>query len=327
MNTSTGAPVAPAAERRRRGSLARPRAVSVALAAAASSALAACGGGGASPSASSLLKDTFSSHKPISSGLLDASLELAGPGGARGANGFSLHLEGPFQSAGAGRLPQFALALTLGTRRRTLTAGATSTAGRLYLELGGQSFLAPAANLRALEQGYAQAVGGSSSSGGDSALATLGIEPSRWLIHPSVAGSTRTDGADAVHIVSGLDTARFLADAARLSSAGLAFGAGLITPARAAALSSSLRAARVDVYAGRHDHLLRRLALHGVVSRPRDPRGALAGLAGGTLSFVLQLSRLDQPQTISAPSSTQPLSQLPPLLERLGLAAGPGPHA
>jgi hypothetical protein len=334
MNTSTRAAVAPAGAPRGARSCARGMAGPApglgALAAALAAGLLLACGSGSPPSASSLLKETFSSHRSISSGLLELTLALSGPAGAgapAAPGAFSLHLTGPFQSAGAGRSPQFALTLALQTRGRTFSSGAVSTAGRLYLELGGVAFLAPAAATQALEQGYAQASGGSFTRGRRSTSATVGIDPAAWLTHPSRSGSANTGGADTVHLLAGLDTARFLADAERLSSAGGALavgqGAGLLTPARTEALSASVRSARVDIYTGARDHLLRRLALSVAVSSTAATRAALGGLAGGTLTFVLQFAQLGRPQAIAAPANPQPLSQLGPELQRLGLARGP----
>jgi hypothetical protein len=275
------------------------------------------------------LNETFSSHKPISSGLLDVTFALSGRAGARAAaapGSFSLHLAGPFQSAGTGRFPQFALALSLRSSGRTLSVGAVSTARRLYLELGGVAFLAPAAATRALERGYAQVSGGSFPRGPRSTFATLGIDPAAWLTHASRSGSAKLAGVDTVHLLAGLDTARFLADAERLSGAAgmlAGQGAGLLTPARAEALSASLRSGRVDIYTGARDHMLRRLALSAAVATTPAARVALGGLVDGTLTFVLQFAQLGRPQTIAAPAHPQPLSRLEPALERLGLARGP----
>jgi len=273
-------------------------------------------------------------RKSISSGRVDLTLALSGRG-ARGVpaapGSFSLHLAGPFQSAGAGRFPQFALALALETSGRTVSVGAVSTTGRLYLELGGVAFLAPAAAMQALEQGYAQVSGRSSTRGRQSTFATLGIDPAAWLTHASRSGSANLAGTDTVHLIAGLDTARFLADAERLSSAGGAIaagqGAGLLTQARVEALSASVRSARVDIYTGARDHLLRRLALSAAVSTTPGARAALGGLVDARLTFVLQFAQLGRPQTISAPSKPQPLSQMGPALERLGLARGLAPRA
>jgi hypothetical protein len=276
------------------------------------------------------VNETFSSHKPISSGLLDVTFALSGrvAAGATAAPGsFSLHLAGPFQSAGAGRFPQFALALSLRSSGRTLSVGAVSSARRLYLELGGVAFLAPAAAMQALESGYAQVSGGSSPRGRRSRFATLGIDPAAWLTHASRSGSAKLAGVDTVHLLAGLDTARFLADAERLSSAAGTLagqGAELLTPARAEALSASVRSGRVDIYTGARDHLLRRLALSAAVATKPAARAALGGLVDGTLTFVLQFAQLGRPQTIAAPAHPQPLSHLGPALERLGRGAHAG---
>jgi hypothetical protein len=334
MNTSTRAAVAPAAGALRRArSRARARATPGpglgALAAALAAGLLLACASGSPPSASSLLKETFSSHRPVSSGLLDLTFALSGRAGAgapAAPGSFSLHLAGPFQSAGPGRLPQFAFALALRSTGRMLSVGAVSTAGRLYLELGGLAFLAPAAAIQALEQGYTEASGSSSTRARQSTSATLGIDPAAWLTHASRSGSVNLGGTDTVHLLAGLDTARFLADAERLSSAGGALaagqGAGLLTPARAEALAASVRSARVDIYTGARDHLLRRLALSAAVSTTPAARAALGGLVDGTLTFVLQFAQLGRPQTIAAPANPQPLSQLGRELERLGLARG-----
>jgi hypothetical protein len=304
-----------------------------------------CGGGG-SPSASSLLEDTFRSHTPIASGRIHLSLQLFGRGSSRLPGGpvkSSLQLSGPFQSAGSAGLPGFDLALAIKAGSSTLGIGAVSAGGRLYLVFGGLAFLAPASAAQALERGYAGARRGAPSAAGRSALAALGIDPGEWLLHPALAGRAKLAGVDTVHILAGVEVPRFLADMQRLFSAG-----GLLAPAIAAqphrpvrgsrgsppgtwlpstpsiaALGPSLRSARVDVYTGAHDHLLRRLQLRGELS-PAGRAGRTLGSGGGRLSLVLQFSEVNRAQRILAPSRPRPLAQLAPLLERLSL---PGDRA
>lgn len=333
-NTFPPTAVAPAGRARPRG---RPRAggsrilqaaAALLLAAAAALGPAACGGGG-SPSAQALLNETFTSHQPIESGRIDLSFGLStggSGGGSARAGAFSLGLSGPFQSIGVGRFPRFALQLTLNTSGQTLKLGAISTPGELFLELAGVPFRTPASTLRALEQGYAQA-SSSSSSAGRAAFATLGVDPGRWLTHPAIAGQVRLAGVEVTHIVAGVDLARFLADAEKLSSAGGALGlggageggSGPLSPSGLSALVGSMRSARIELFTGAQDHLLRRLALSAEVSAAPAARAALGGLSSGTLSFVLQFTDVNRPQAIALPSSPQPLSQLAPLLRRLGL--------
>lgn len=296
----------------------------------AAAGLAACGASG-SPSAQTLLSQTFESHKPIESGRLDLSLALspAGSGGALSSSeAFALRLRGPFQSLGPARLPRFALQLSLRAAGLTLQAGATSTAGKFFIELAGKPFLAPASTVAALQNGYAQATRASTPAQRRSTFGALGLDPTRWLVHPTLAGTATVAGAETVHIVAGLNASRFLADAERLSGAGgtLGLGAGgpgaLFSAARLSALSSSVRSARVDVYAGAHDHLLRRLSLSATLSTTSQARAALGALRGASITLVLQFAGLNQPQAIPAPSNPQPISQLGPALQRLGLVPG-----
>jgi len=294
--------------------------------------LAACGGGG-SPSAQSLLDETFNSHKPIQSGRLDLSLALspvAPVGSPAPTSPLSVRLTGPFQSLGPGRLPRFALRLSLtDTRGRSLQAGAISTGERLYAELAGTPFLTPQSTARALQRGYAEASRAASSANARSSFAALGIDPGQWLIHPVLAGPGT--GAGTVHLVASLNVPRFFADVAKLSAAGRALGAGggpeLLSQAQISALASSVRAARVDVYSGARDRLLRRLSLTAaVLATNAQARATLGGLRRATLAVVLQFADLNLPIRIAPPVNPQPVSRLVLDLQRLGLIPPSAPR-
>ena len=334
-NTSRRAVVARSAltsRRTGRWALARRGTLALLLASAWTLGLAACGSG--SPSAVSLVSDTFSSHKPIESGRIDLSFvvsPLGSSGSSAAGRSFSLRLQGPFQSLGPARLPRFALALTLTSAGHTLNAGATSTSGQLFIELAGAAFVAPAATVQALQQGYAKATSTASSAASRSTFAALGLDPGEWLAHPLRAGTVDIAGAETTHVTAALNVARFLADAEKLSGAGIALGLGggsgggsgsgglsLLSPAGISALSTAVRSSHVDLYTGAHDHLLRRLALSAAISTTPATRAALGGLGSADLMLVLQFTGLNQPQTIAAPSHPQPISQLLPALERLG---------
>jgi hypothetical protein len=305
-------------------------ALALLLVASASGGLSACGGAG-SPNPQTLLSQTFQPRRPIESGRLELSLALSptAPGTARSSpEAFSLGAEGSFQDLGSGRLPRFTLQLSVRAPALTLQLGATSTAGRFFIELAGKQFFAPASTVAALEQGYAQAKSASAAAQRQSIFAGLGLDPGRWLLHPTIAGTATIAGVETTHIVAGLDSAHLLAEVERLSASGgpLALGAlgaggtaALFSPARLTALSSSVRSARVDVYIGTRDHLLRRLAITAALLPSSKARAAPGGLRGESFTLALQLTALNQPQAIVAPSNPRPTSQLVAALARLGL--------
>lgn len=281
------------------------------------------GCGKSSPSATALLKDTFEAPKPIESGRLSLSFSLSGKG-SQVSRPLTLRLSGPFEEQGKGKLPQFALGVDFDTGGRTLTAGVTSVDGKLYLELEGTPFVAPASTTAALQKNFAEA-SRKSSGGPSSTFSALGIEPGRWLEHPVVKGERQVGGVRTTEIEGGLDIAALLQDADRLSGAagkaGLGSEAtgGLLSPRLISELAKSLTSARVQVYTGSSDHLLRRLHLNASLAPKGAASAALGGLHSAKLSLTLNIDELGKPQRIVAPKNPKPLSQLVEVLEGVGL--------
>jgi hypothetical protein len=283
--------------------------------------LAACGGS-SQPSATSLVNDTFSSRTNIESGQVNLSLALAPTGAAASSKSLSLRLSGPFQNAGAGKLPHFALKLALDAAGHPIQAGATATGSQLFVELEGSWFVAPSATYTAIEQGYAQATKSASSSKSRSTFASLGIEPRKWLSKPSTVGTTTVGGETVYHVTAGVDTGAFLHDVSKLSQSGGAIGTGVpgasaISPATISELAKSIKSAHVDVYTGKRDHLLRRLALVASLASTPQTQSLLSGASSAQVTLDLQLSHLNQAQKISAPSNPRPFSELLPALQQL----------
>jgi hypothetical protein len=297
-------------------------AVALLLSALAACALAACGGSSSSPSAGSLVSDTFSSRSTIERGRLNLALALAPNGSGASSKSLSLHLTGPFDSSTAGRLPRFALKLDLNAAGHPIQAGATATGSRLFVELAGTWFVAPEETFNAIEQGYAQATKAASSSKARSAFSSLGIEPRNWLSKPSTVGTTTVGGEAVYHLTAGVDTNAFLRDVSKISQSSGALGAAVpgasaISSTAISELAKSISSAHVDLYTGKGDHLLRRLALVAVLTATPQTQALLSGASSAQVTFDLQLSQLNKPQSISAPSKPRPFSELLPALQQL----------
>ena len=290
-------------------------------------AIALGGCGSSSPDVNGLLNDAFHPTAKVSSGRVQFAFGLAGRGLASLSQPESLSLAGPFQSTGAGRLPEFELSLRQVTNGRTATVGVVSAGGRFFVVIEGSPFVASASDYAALQRGYARSAARATNNGSPVTFASLGIDPSGWLSDPHVAGHAQLDGVDTVHITSGLVVSRFLADLNRISGAGGEFGLSSaggsgLSAAQIQALGRSIGSARVDVFVGSDDHILRRLSLLAHLSVPPAQRRALNGLRSGTLSFLLGFSAINEPQTIATPAHAEPLSAL--IAGLLELAAGRG---
>jgi hypothetical protein len=297
--------------------------------------LAACGsdsgGGGATGSAQDILRTTFASGKPVKSGRLDAALNL----NLQGLKGFSgpiaLKLTGPFQSKGSKQLPAFDLNLALNTGGSSFTAGAVSTGEKGYLKLQNQTYDVGAQLYNAFKTGYEQATKDTGKQGGGASFKTLGIDPLRWLTNPRKAGEAKVGGTDTAHITARIDVGKLLDDVDTLLGKAGQLGVtgatakdlpkGLSARTRTA-IERSVKSASFDVYSGKDDGLLRRLVVRIAFDVPASVRKDAGGLSGGTAALDLTLSELNEDQTITAPKSARPLSDLTSVLG--GLLGGGG---
>jgi hypothetical protein len=310
----------------------RARAVVALLALAALAlVLAACGGsdqGGSSSSGSSgdaetLLRQTFTGTHKVRSGKADIQLRVDVSGDASVRGPITVRIAGPFQSAGKDELPRFDLALDASAQGQGFRAGLTSTSDELFVNFGGTSYKVPAQLLDQLKASYrrSQQQGGSN----PMSLSGLGIDPLSWLRDPTVEGAETIDGVETDHISSDVDVSALLDDVdkllARVSAQGLPTGQQL--PSRIPArdrqqIEDAVKRASVDVWSGTDDHTLRKLTLALTVDVPRKSTSL-------DVLLSIELSDLNQPQSIAAPATSRPLQELLGQLQGfLGGALGGG---
>jgi hypothetical protein len=235
----------------------------------------------------------------------------------------TLSLGGPFQSRGSGKLPQsdFTIAISALGHRGSLGVISTGTAG--YVNLQGTNYQLPRADFQKLEQSFtsAQSSGGSQSPG----LAQLGINPQHWLTHPSVVGTETVNGASTTHIRAGVDVNALIADlnsflaktAASTASSGIP---GQIPQATRQKIAAAIKNATVDVWTGKSDTTLRKLALNLSVPVTGKISTELGGLTSAGVSLIVQYAKLNQPQSIATPTAVHPYSEFTAKLTSVGQA-------
>ena len=311
---------------------ARLAAALLVLAFAAALGVSACGSGDGSSSSgdpSALLKDTFGSDHPIRSGRVDATLDVDLEGLAQLTQPISLHLSGPFQSHGGKSLPDFALQLDFQSGQQPFTIGAVFAQGGAYLSLEGKAFNMGDDLYQAFKRSYEQAKGGSAAAG-SSTLSALGISPLRWLKDPTAQGSEDIGGTQTDHVAAQVDVPKLLDDVSTLlgkakgvtAAGGSATGTEVptqLTADQRDAIARSVKSAKFDLWTGRKDHTLRKIALDVEVAVPEDLQARASGLKRGHVIFQLSIAQLNQAQKVTKPADAQPLSQLRSTLQQLGL--------
>jgi hypothetical protein len=287
-------------------------------------ALAACGSsksGGSSGSAQSLLKRTFSSGHTVKSGVLGFNLSLRPNGSSTFSTPVTLSLSGPFQSRGAGNLPQsdFTIAISALGRRGQLGVISTGSAG--YVTLQGANYRLPQADFQKLEQSFSSTGSGGSSTG----LSQLGINPMHWLTKPTVVGTETVGGAATTHIRSGVDVNAliadlntFLAKTAKNTNAASSGVPTQIPQSTQQEIAAAVKNATVDVWTGKGDQTLRKLALNLNVPVTGQASTQLGGMTSAGIGLTFQYSKLNQPQSIPAPSGVRPYSEFTAKLQSIG---------
>lgn len=293
----------------------------------ASFALVACGGSGGtsgSGDAQTLLEQTFTGTHDVKSGKADVRIGIDIQGGSSSIpSPIKLAISGPFQSAGPDQLPKFDLALDVNAGGQGLKAGLTSTSDRVFVNFAGTAYEVPAQLLDQLKAGYKKS---QSSSKQKMSLSSFGLDPLSWLKDPTVEGSETVGGVATEHISAQVNVSALLDDVdkvlAKLKRQGALPGAAgqqipsSIPKNARTQIEDAVKTATIDIWTGKDDHTLRKaaLALHVV------PPKSSSGPKSLDLSLTIELSDLNQPQTITAPSTSRPLSEL--LRQFQGLLGG-----
>jgi len=291
---------------------------------------AACGGSnsggsgsGNSGDAATLLRQTFTGTHEIRSGKADVELKLNISGQSEIRGPISVHVSGPFESAGADQLPKFDLALDANAQGQGFRAGLTSTSSNLFVNFGGTAYAVPPQLLDRLKASYRRSQ--QQGSRGGMSLSGLGIDPLAWLKNPTVEGTESVGGVETDHISSDVNVSALLDDIDKLLArvSGQSLPTGQQVPSRIPArdrqqIEDAIKSASVDVWSGKADHTLRKATVSLSVDVPR-------GSTAVDVQLTIQLTDLNKPQSIQAPATSRPLNELLGQLQGfLGGALGGG---
>jgi hypothetical protein len=292
-----------------------------ALAASATMLIACGGGGGGGEDPNKVLDQTFSSSLPtVKSGDLTEKLSIK----TKGARPISLDadLSGPFQTQ-AGQASKLDLGVKFDFSGRgqniNFDGGVISTGNAAFVNYKGTDYQAPSSLLDQFKS-FAQAQGAlqGQNKSAKQLLDLLGIkDPKSLLKNLRNDGEADVEGTTTNHISGDLDVEKVvgtLKSALRNASAISALGGGtsnLPSAEQLDKIKSAVKEAHFELYSGKDDHLLRRLT---IVVSIAPSSGSVRGV---DVNFDYSLGKVNEPQTIEAPSSPKPFGDL---LKQLGFS-------
>jgi len=283
----------------------------------ASLGVAACGSassGSANPN--TLLTQTFTGTHKVTSGNLSLTLTIDPSGSSVLSGPIALSFGGPFQTRGAGKLPESNFVVSANALGQNVALGIISTGTAGYVTFEGASYQMPQATFQKLESSFAQLASTPGASSGSGTLGKLGIQPLHWLKNPTVVGTENVGGAQTTHIHAGVNVDALLTDLntvlEKASSLGISGASSLksgIPAADRTKIASEIKQPSVDIWTGTNDKTLRRLTITLTLPVTGKTSSELGGLKSADMSLTMQYSDLNQQQTIKAPTTVRPFSE------------------
>jgi hypothetical protein len=268
--------------------------------------LGSCGGGDDQEGVENLLDQAFSGEIHSADLKLEAQIELKG----LLKDPIKIEADGPFRT-NEGTLPSADIELRIGSGDggQTVTSGVLTTGDRVFLKFQDVYYEQPAAQVRRANQALTKGKG-------NRPLSELGLNPRSWLAEAKDEGDAEVGGVDTNHVSGTLDVASLMRNLNVFvrRSAG-ALGSSQETPPRLTgadikALTDAVEDPSFDVYAGKKDHLIRRVSGKIEFDIPEASQADLGGLRGGTITFSVELRNVNGDQQIEAPAHSRPLSKL-----------------
>jgi hypothetical protein len=300
------------------------------LAVCATAALAGCLGGGGSEDPDDVIAKTFRGEGRIKSGKLNLDLSARLEGVPQLSGPVTLKMSGPFQSLGGDEFPQLDLDLSASAAGQNFRAGAVSTGEKGFFSFQGTDYVVPDAQFERIKREIERAQRESEDSKQPD-LGALGVHPREWLKDPTDEGTEDVAGTETIHIAGDVDVAKLLEDVDDLLKRANQLGLSqqqqqqlpeAIPPAAKKQIVDAVKEAKLDLFTGKDDKILRKIEVSLKFEVPEDLRDDVQGLRSGDIDFSLEIADLNERQTIKEPTRARPLRELQRQLSGLGGLGG-----
>jgi hypothetical protein len=279
--------------------------------------LAACGG--QDEDVDVLLRETFSGEKDVDSGRLSLEARIDAQGSERLKSPVALRVRGPFEKSERDGLPEFDLDASLSGSGITYEVGASVVGDSGYVLFQDEHYVLSRELFAQFKSGFEEARNKKAGDSGASAdLATLGIDPRKWLTNARNEGEAKVGDEDTIRITGDIDVPMLLDDVARAreSRGGATAGSPALTEEQRARIEQAVEAMRVEIFTGARDRILRRLVLDADVVAPEGEDG----FDSADVRVDYSISELNEDQEITPPRDPRPFDELARQLRGLGLA-------
>lgn len=257
--------------------------------------------------AQELLNQTFGTGaEAIDSARLNVAFQLDPEGLLALGGPIKLSLNGPFTTPGGGQLPHFDVDFAATLAREIFRGTVLSTGRAAFVRLDGNDYKIDPEFVTDLREGLADAAESK-----QPGLKALGIDPLRWVSGAQERGEERIAGVDTTRISGNVAVAKLLEDLDRLlAKAGGSGGGELLSPKLRQQIEDAVKTAKVDIWTGTDDKILRQLAVRIDFAFEKGEK-PISGLDAGHINLRLRLTDVNETKlTVAAPTDARPLADL-----------------
>ncbi|MBI4896924.1 MAG: hypothetical protein HY827_00985 [Actinobacteria bacterium] len=266
------------------------------------------------PSAGDLMRQASTSFGDVERGTFNFKMSIT-PKGSATAETSTISLSGPFELIPGKPLPLAKINYTVTSGERSQEVVLLTTGEKAYTVIQGQAYELPASATKDLRKATKQLSSGDSgkSKPKQNGLTGLKLNFDRWLENPRVGSGSEIDGTSTWRTSAAVDVVAALKDlSASAKALGGVTGAKVpeLTEDDIKQLKSSFRNAKVIVYVGRYDRIVRLLDLTMDFTTPAEFASTTGGITGGRLNLRIGISRPNKPVNVKPPSSPLPFKAL-----------------
>lgn len=264
------------------------------------------------PAAAELMRDAAGSFSKVERGDFRFAIAIT-PHGDPSASPSSIELSGPFEVVPGKPLPKARIAYTVSSGGRSQVVTLLTTGDRGYTLVRGQAYELPAATTKQLKAATKDL-----NKPGSKGLSGINLHFNKWLVDPTVSAGPEIDGVPTWRTDAGVDIVDALKDfMGSAGTLGSITGQKLpgISDKDAAEIRRGIKNAKVSVYVGRYDGIMRRMDLTMDFNTPAGQSAGSGAISGGRMNMVIGIADPNQPVAVSPPKNPLPYSALQSLVE------------
>ncbi|HEV7918217.1 MAG TPA: hypothetical protein VGO97_01455 [Solirubrobacterales bacterium] len=262
------------------------------------------------PKPGALMKDAADSFGKVKRGVFAFEITVTPRGSTTTTDPSTIRLTGPFELVPGKKLPKARINYTVTAGGRSQNLSLLTTGDRAYTIVGDQAYSLPAAATKSLEA----ATKDLSKPGKSPGLSGLNFHFDKWLIKPEVGTGAEIDGTPTWQTRAAVDVVAAIRD---LTGSARTLGAitGSTLPLNLKEsdikeLRKSIKDAKVTVFVGRYDRIVRKIDLSMDFVTPVSLRAAAGGVSSSRLNVIIAISKPNEPVNVQPPKDPLPYRAL-----------------